>query len=279
MRELVSIEWLKENLYKKDLILLDSSLTKTIDGKKTEFKNLTIPTARYFDLKANFSDRNSPFPNTIPAKEQFELECRKLGINNSSEIVIFDNLGIYSSPRVWWMFKVMGHDKVSVLNGGLNEWIKRKLPTVIRTHEAYEDGDFKAYPNEEYIVNYSTIKKNTDQQIFTLIDARSKARFNGTENEPRKELKSGNIKNSINIPFKDVLSDGKFKSKEELKKLFKNMCNYDDKLVFSCGSGLTACIVLLACEIAFKKSKFVYDGSWTEWAEKNNLKNVVQQSV
>lgn len=75
------------------------------------------------------------------------------------------------------------------------------------------------------------------------------------------------------------MSDGKFKSKEELKKLFKNMCNYDDKLVFSCGSGLTACIVLLACEIAFKKSKFVYDGSWTEWAEKNNLKNVVQQSV
>ena len=279
MRELVSIEWLKENLYKKDLILLDSSLTKTIDGKKTEFKNLTIPTARYFDLKANFSDRNSPFPNTIPAKEQFELECRKLGINNSSEIVIFDNLGIYSSPRVWWMFKVMGHDKVSVLNGGLNEWIKRKLPTAKRTHEAYGDGDFKAYPNEEYIVNYSTIKQNTDQQIFTLIDARSKARFNGTENEPRKELKSGNIKNSINIPFNDVLSDGKFKSKEELKKLFKNMCNYDDKLVFSCGSGLTACIVLLACEIAFKKSKFVYDGSWTEWAEKNNLKNVVQQSV
>jgi len=279
MRELVSIEWLKENLLKKDLILLDSSLTKTVDGKKTEFKDLTIPTARYFDLKANFSDRNSPFPNTIPAKEQFELECRKLGINNSSEIVIFDNLGIYSSPRVWWMFKVMGHDKVSVLDGGLNEWIKRKLPTAKRTHKTYEDGDLKASPNEDYIVNYSTIKQNTDQQIFTLIDARSKARFNGTENEPRKELKSGNIKNSINIPFKDVLSDGKFKSKEELKKLFKNKCNYDDKLVFSCGSGLTACIVLLACEIAFKKSKFVYDGSWTEWAEKNNLKNVVQQSV
>ena len=236
MRELVSIEWLKENLHKKDLILLDSSLTKTVDGKKTEFKDLTIPTARYFDLKANFSDRNSSFPNTIPAKEQFELECRKLGINNSSEIVIFDNLGIYSSPRVWWMFKVMGHDKVSVLDGGLNEWIKRKLPTAKRTHKTYEDGDLKASPNEDYIVNYSTIKQNTDQQIFTLIDARSKARFNGTENEPRKELKSGNIKNSINIPFKDVLSDGKFKSKEELKKLFKNKCNYDDKLVFSCGS-------------------------------------------
>ncbi|MEP4531821.1 MAG: sulfurtransferase [Cyclobacteriaceae bacterium] len=277
MNELVSIEWLKDNLYKKDLILLDSSLTKTIDGKNSEFKDLSIPTARYFDLKANFSDRKSPYPNTIPTKEQFELECQKLGINNSSEIVIFDNLGIYSSPRVWWMFKVMGHDKVSVLNGGLNEWIKQKLQTKKRTHKTYEVGNFQASLNENYVVNYSTIKLNIDQQTFTLIDARSKGRFDGTDNEPRKELKSGNIKNSINIPFKDVLSDGKYKPKEELKKLFGDKCNYNDKVVFSCGSGLTACIVLLACEIAFKKGKFVYDGSWTEWAEKNNLKNVVQQ--
>lgn len=276
MNDLVSIEWLKENLHKKDLILLDSSLSKTVDGKKSEFKDLTIPSARYFDLKANFSDRNSHFPNTIPTKEQFELECRKLGINTSSEIVIFDNLGIYSSPRVWWMFKVMGHDKVSVLNGGLNEWIKKKLPAEKRTYKTYEEGAFEASPNEDYVVNFSTIKLNTEQQTFTLIDARSKGRFEGTENEPRKELKSGNIKNSINIPFKDVMFNGKYKSKEELKKLFGNKCDYKDKLVFSCGSGLTACIVLLACEIAFKKSKFVYDGSWTEWAEKNNLKNLVQ---
>ena len=95
MKKLVSIEWLKENLHKKDLILLDSSLSKTVEGKNSEFIDITIPRARYFDLKVNFSDRNSPFPNTLPSKEQFELECRKLGINNSSEIVIFDNLGIY----------------------------------------------------------------------------------------------------------------------------------------------------------------------------------------
>ena len=278
MKELVSIEWLRENLHKKDLILLDSSLSKTVDGINSEFKDLTIPTARYFDLKSNFSDRNSPFPNTIPSKEQFELECRKLGIKNSSEIVVFDDIGIYSSPRVWWMFKTMGHDKVSVLDGGLNEWIKMKLPCEKRTYKVYEDGDFEASQNEDYIVKYSTVKLNTDQQTFTLIDARLKGRFDGTDKEPRKELKSGNIKGSINIPFKEVLSNGKYKSKEELKKIFENKCNYNDKLVFSCGSGLTACIVLLASEIAFKKSKYVYDGSWTEWAEKNNLKNVKQQS-
>lgn len=271
MNELVSTEWLKNNLYKEDLIMLDSSLTKTINGEYSEFKDLTIPTARYFDLKANFSDRNSPYPNTIPSKEQFELECQKLGINKTSEIVIFDNLGIYSSPRVWWMFKAMGHEKVSVLNGGLKDWMKQNLPTEKRTYKTYELGNFEASLNEDYVVNYSTIKRNIEQQTFTLIDARSKGRFNGTDNEPRKELRSGNIKNSINIPYKDVISDGKYKSKVELKKLFEDKCNYNDKLVFSCGSGLTACIVLLACEIAFKKSKFVYDGSWTEWADKNNL--------
>ena len=172
------------------------------------------------------------------------------------------------------MFKVMGHDKVSVLDGGLIEWIKQKLPTEKRIHKTYEVGNFEASQNEDYVVNYAAIMLNIDQQAFTLIDARSKGRFDGTDNEPRKELKSGNIKNSINIPFKDVLSDGKYKSKEELKKLFSDKCNYNDKLVFSCGSGLTACIVLLASEIAFKKSRFVYDGSWTEWAEKNNLKTL-----
>jgi len=274
MDELVSIEWLKENLHKKNLIILDSSLISTIDGKKSEFEDLTIPTARYFDIKANFSDRNSPLTNTIPTKKQFELECQKLGINNSSEIVIYDNLGIYSSPRAWWLFKVMGHDKVSVLNGGLNEWIKRKLPIEKRICKTYEHGNFEACLRDNYIVKYADIKRNIEEQCFIIIDARSEGRYNGSEEEPRKELKSGHIKGSINIPFYNVLSEGKFKSKRELKNLFDNKCDINDKLVFSCGSGLTACIVLLASEVAFKKSKFVYDGSWTEWAEKNNLKTL-----
>lgn len=272
MKELVSIEWLTENLNKKDLILLDASLDKTVDGKNSEHNNLTIPSARLFNLKEKFSDKNSGLPNTMPSAEQFELECQKLGINQSSEIVVFDNLGIYSSPRAWWMFKVMGHDKVSVLNGGLTEWIEAGLKTEIRSKRNYELGNFTANLNEEYVVGYTAIKRNTEKPSFKIIDARSEGRFNGIDKEPRKELKSGHIKGSINIPFADVLFNGKYKSKKELRKLFDNKCDIDEKLVFSCGSGLTACIVLLACEIAFKKSRFVYDGSWTEWAEKNNLK-------
>lgn len=275
MKDLVSIEWLNKNLNQNDLILLDSSLAKTVDGKNSELNDLTIPSARYFDLKLNFSDRNSPFPNTMPPKEQFELECRKLGINQSSQIVIFDNLGIYSSPRVWWMFKAMGHDSVSILDGGLNEWIKKGLPTEKRTHKTFDYGDFQAYPRDNYIVHYDEVKKNIDEESFTIIDARAAGRYNGTEQEPRKELKSGHIKGSINIPYNNVLTDGKFKSKQELKNEFDLKCDINDKLVFSCGSGLTACIVLFACRIAFKKSNYVYDGSWTEWANKNNIKSAV----
>ena len=101
----------------------------------------------------------------------------------------------------------------------------------------------------------------------------SAGRFKGRENEPRKELKSGHIKGSINIPYTEVLHNGKYKSVAELNKIFANKCSAKNKLVFSCGSGLTACIVLLACEIAFAKSRYVYDGSWTEWAQNNGLKN------
>ena len=271
MNPLVSVIWLKENLNKSNLIVLDSSLDKTVSGSVSKFKDLTIPTARYFDLKSHFSDTKSPFPNTMPTKAQFEKECQKLGINKSSELIVFDNQGIYSSPRVWWMFKIMGHHSVKVLDGGLVEWVNKGFPTEKRTQKTYNQGDFMATLNKDYIIDFNTVKQNTLQHTFTLIDARSKERFEGIANEPRKTLKSGKIRGSINLPFKDVLYKGKYKSKAELKALFKNKCNYNDKLVFSCGSGLTACIVLLACEIGFKKSPFVYDGSWTEWATKNSL--------
>ncbi|MEM6522351.1 MAG: sulfurtransferase [Bacteroidota bacterium] len=266
MKELVSVEWLSQNLDKKDLILLDTSLDTT-----PKFKDLTIPTSRYFDLKGNFSDRRSDLPNTMPSEAQFELECQRLGIGQNSYIIVFDNRGIYSSPRVWWMFKVMGHESVSVLDGGLTEWIKKGLNTEKKIKRTYALGDFRASLNESFVVKYQDIQKNFEESTFTLIDARSEGRFNGTEAEPRKQLKSGHIKGSINIPFQEVLNNNKYKSKEELRMLFQEKCGTDDKLVFSCGSGLTACIVLFASEMAFKKSRYVYDGSWTEWAQKNSL--------
>jgi thiosulfate/3-mercaptopyruvate sulfurtransferase len=271
MTDLVSVKWLHQNLDDENLVLLDASLKSTAEGKNSSHKNLSIPTARYFDLKNKFSDQNSPFPNTIPSEQRFEAECRKLGINQASKIVVFDNMGVYSSPRVWWMFKVMGHENISVLNGGLPEWINHGCLTEDRKVKEYVRGDFKAQFQKEFVKSYEDILSNLNSELFQVVDARSEGRFNGTANEPRKHLKSGHIRNSINIPYAQLLENGKYKSELELREIFDLKRGNEKEMVFSCGSGLTACIVLLASRIAGYESKYVYDGSWTEWAELQKL--------
>lgn len=275
MREIVSTEWLNQNLSNPNLIILDASVKTSANGKEFEKFDRTIPNTRLFDLKNVFRDKASSYPNTIPNPQKFKLECRKLGINNDSEIVVFDNNGIYSSPRVWWLFKVMGHQKISVLDGGLPDWIKNEFQTEKKQVKTFEMGDFEVQFDKTLVVGFERILENTIKKKFTIVDARSISRFNGTGKEPREHLKSGSIENSVNIPYQEVLRDGKYKPKSELKVLFEKKCNSDKELVFSCGSGMTACIVMLACQIGFGNSLKVYDGSWTEWAERNNLKNVV----
>ncbi len=269
---IVSAEWLNENLNNEDLIILDASPKKTIMGDISEYANKRIPKARIFDVDNEFSDNKSPFPHTLPNKDDFEKECRKLGINKSSKIVVYDNLGIYVSPRVWWMFKVMGHDDIAVLDGGILEWVKKDYLLEEKKAETYEAGDFEAVFHPEFVKSYQDILDNIEKSSFLVVDARSRGRFNGTEPEPREHLKSGSIPNSVNIPYSEVLENDKFKSPQELKEIFEKECGNCDNLVFSCGSGLTACIVMMASEIGFKSSKKIFDGAWTEWAERQNLK-------
>lgn len=274
LKEIVSTEWLNQNLSNPNLIILDASVLARANGKEIKKFDRTIPNARLFDLKNVFRDKTSSYPNTIPSPEIFKLECRKLGINNHSEIVVFDHHGIYSSPRVWWLFKVMGHKKISVLDGGLPDWIESEFQTVKEHVKAFEIGDFDVHFDKSLVVDFEQIYENTINRKFTIIDARSEDRFNGTGREPRGHLKSGSIKNSINLPYHEVLSNRKYKSEQELYKLFNKKYKLEKELVFSCGSGMTACIVMLASHICFGKGLKVFDGSWTEWAERNNLTNV-----
>jgi len=271
---IVSVEWLKNNLAKDELVILDSSPESTITGKASLVSDLSIPNTRIFNIKGDFTDKESKFPNTVPLAAQFEEACQSLGINADSEIVVYDNLGIYTSPRVWWLFKIMGHDNVRVLNGGLPEWVNQGYETVKKSalKQDYKIGNFKSKFEEKYVINYRDIIDNIETKKFLVVDARSKGRFDGTAPEPRKYLKSGNIPDSINIPYKSLLENGKFKSEQELNNIFNEQTNGQTDLVFSCGSGMTACIVMLASEIAFKNSKYLYDGSWTEYAELGNLR-------
>ncbi len=267
---IVSSEWLKENLDAPDLIILDASSKNNKAGLTTEFENIQIAGARYFDIKNNFSDKSSKYPNMLLSSEQFEIECKNLGINDSSRIVVYDNLGIYTSPRVWWMFKTMGHDKIAVLNGGLPDWINKGYRTEQSKKSEFDPGNFESNFRAEKVKDFDFIKKNLKSQTALVLDARSANRFNGIAPEPRKGLRSGHIPKSVNVPFQNVLMNGKYKSKNELSILFANLKVDEKPLIFSCGSGITACIILIACELILENEKSVYDGSWTEWAQLEN---------
>ena len=166
MNEIVSVDWLNQHVKDENLILLDASFPKVGGKESSELDNISIPGARFFDLKGNFSDTSSSFPNTMPSEEQFERECKKLGINQDSTLIVFDNKGIYSSPRIWWMFKVMGHNKVAVLDGGLPEWIKKGYSTCRREIKIYELGNFKARFNARFVKRYEDILNNLISNTF-----------------------------------------------------------------------------------------------------------------
>lgn len=259
---IVSAAWLHEHLNDPKLIILEARLDHNQSNLENQNPNLQIKSARLFDIKNNFSDTSNPLPNTFPSATQFTTESQKLGINKNSTIVVYDTLGIYSSPRAWWMFKAMGHSNVFVLDGGLPEWIKEGFPTEESQETTFPKGDFEAKFQPELIKNKEQILENITTKEAVLMDARSADRFHATNEEPRAGLRSGHIPDSINVPYTELQQDGKFKSTDELKKILKLN---DQPLLFTCGSGITACIVLLASELISDSPKAVYDGSWTEW--------------
>ncbi len=264
---LVSVEWLKNNLTDPNLVILDA--TQKIDAKtlKNNPDKLSIPNARYFNIKEVFSDASSPYPNMLPTQEIFQKECRNLGLNNSNKLVVYDSVGIFSSPRVWWMFHVMGFSNIAVLDGGLPEWLRQGYTTENMTEKVYPAGDFNAKLNPQVVKDAHFIENNIDLETHLVVDARSSGRFNGTAPEPRQGLASGCIPNSINIPHTTLHANGLMKSKEELKSILEESSLVRKPMIFSCGSGITACIVLLAMQLAYGDGAYsVYDGSWTEWA-------------
>lgn len=267
--EITSIGWLIHNLNREHLVLLDASPEKTASGAASKYQDVCIPGTRLFSIKENFTNKENRFPNTIPSPQQFERQCQLLGINKDSEIVVYDNRGVYSSPRVWWLFKVMGHEKVSVLDGGLREWLKQGGPKIVKqdVKTTYALGDFKTNFNEEQVISYEEVIQNIEEKKFLIIDARSSGRFSGIDPEPRKHLSSGSIPNSINIPYTSVLENGVFKSRQAISHIFRSKVSSQQDLVFSCGSGLTACIIMLACNMTFRQSYYLFDGSWSEFAE------------
>lgn len=267
MNPLVSVNWLSQNLNEPNLVILDVSLESNIANIKVEFPGIQIKGARYFDLKRNFSDLESRLPNTLPNPKYFSLACRNLGINNNSIIVVYDNIGIYASPRVWWIFKSMGHKNIAVLDGGLPSWKNKKYPTESIQNRVVPEGNFKAIFNLNLQKKAFQILENIVSKEAILVDARSNERFCGLIPETRKNLKSGHIPHAINLPFLEVLRDGKFLSPNEISTIFKKLKIDKRPKIFTCGSGLTACILILASTLISEDNHFLYDGSWSEWGQ------------
>ena len=272
---LITCDWLNENLNQKDLCIIDCTwhLPGTNRDGKSEFLNERIPGSIFFDLD-EFSDQSSKYPHTLADKEWFSKKASELGIQNSDHIICYDTLGIFTSPRVSWMFSQYGHEKVSILDGGFKNWKIKKFKIETGKPQNKEQSNYIAKNNPKNIKFFEDIKNNIASSTFKLIDARPSGRFNATDPEPRPELQSGNIPNSQNLPFSKLLdpATGCMKNKDELKKIFDELSiSSEDKITFSCGSGVAAVIAGTAYEKVFNKEFDVYDGSWTEWALKNKL--------
>ena len=260
----VTVEWLHKNLNAENLVVLNGTIPKVV-GDNSGVNQNQIVGARFFDIKKKFSDVSAEFPNTFPSPEQFQKEARALGINTDSAIVVYDDLGIYSSARVWWLFKAFGFTNVAVLSGGLLAWEKAGYPTENASEYQGNTGNFVAKLHPEFMKFFDDVKQASTNNTHKIIDARSENRFKGIEAEPRAGLRSGTIPNSINIPFTNLLDDGVLKPDDSLKTIFNDVAQNDEPIIFSCGSGITACVLALGAEISGYKNISVYDGSWTEW--------------
>lgn len=239
-------------------VILDASRPKP--GQKDYERDQFIPGSRIFDYSQDFAAPNAPYPNTVPSSTYFEEKAQKLGINNDSILLIYDCHGIFSAPRAWFMFCAMGHKNVYVLNGGLPAWIDAGKPTSSYVDNNWDTGNFTSSTQNHAFVNLQDVVTN---KIHTVVDARSSGRFKGIVKEPRPGVRSGHIPNSINLPYTDILnSDGKLKSKEALAVYFENI---PEDIYYSCGSGVTACVLALGASVLGRENLKVYDGSWTEY--------------
>jgi thiosulfate/3-mercaptopyruvate sulfurtransferase len=273
-KQLISVEQLNvlisNQIDNQELVILDASIP-AVGGKKTApqaWPNTTISHAKRFDIKGEFSDLSNPLSHTMPNEAQFELAARNLGINHNSQIVIYDDIGIYSAPRAWWMFKAMGFHHVAVLDGGLPAWLAQNYETFVApSNISIEKGNFIAQFNQDYFCDQQQVLAAINKQGIKTLDARSANRFSGVTSEPRVGIRSGHIPQSFNLPYAQLSVNGDFLSNNELLKIFSSIAQLEDKLIFSCGSGITACILALAADVCGYQHLSVYDGSWSEWGK------------
>jgi len=264
---LVSSLWLKSNLLKVKVLDCTWFMPGTQNGEK-EYLTEHIPTAIYFNID-EIADKSTDLPHMLPSADFFGKAVGKMGISNKDQIIVYDrNMGL-ASARAWWTFRIFGHNKVFVLDGGLKSW-KSDNFVLEKGNTLLTGQQFIAKFNPRLVRTQKQILENIATKKEQVVDARSEDRFKAKVPEPRPNTVGGHIPGSLNLPFGKLLtSDHKFHNPEYLLESFKN-ANVDlaKPVVTSCGSGVTAAIVSLAAYIISEKEPVVYDGSWAEWGKK-----------
>lgn len=273
-RFLVSTDWLGEHLGAPDLVVLDASWHLPPTGRDAyrEYLEGHIPGALFFDID-EIADTDSALPHMLPPAEKFSSRVRKMGIGDGKRVIAYDSLGLFSAARVWWMFRVMGHDDVAVLDGGLAKWIAEGRPLEEGVPSPRSERHFTARTKTMMVRDKDDLAAASQRGNAQIVDARSAGRFAGREPEPRKGLRSGHIPGSLNLHYASLLNgDGTLKDDAELRRAFEAAgVDLARPVVTTCGSGVTAAILSLGLELLGHGKVSLYDGSWSEWGSDENL--------
>jgi thiosulfate/3-mercaptopyruvate sulfurtransferase len=268
MDPFVTTSWLAGRLDDPGVVILDATLppvgvTPPVDTR-ARYLAKHIPGAVFFDIE-ELSDRSNPLPHMLPAPDAFSQSMSALGISDSMAIVIYEQEGVFSGPRAWWMLKTFGAQNVHLLDGGLRAWIEAGLPTQTGSvHRA--PAVFHARLDQNAVKDLSQMQQMTAAH-GQILDARSAGRFAGVLPEPRPGISSGHMPGATSIPFTELVEEGRLKPVEELRHIFAEKgVDLQQPITTTCGSGVTAAVLALGLEVIGAKHVSLYDGSWAEYA-------------
>lgn len=269
MDSLVSTHWLADERNATDVRVVDASWFLPSDGRNaaTEFAALHIPGAIFLDL-ANLADKTSGLPMTLPNAEDLGIRMAALGLRRDDRIVLYDNSPHHTSARAWFMLvRVYGHTHVAVLDGGLEKWAADGLPLESGESASPPVRPEPGFSDHSKVHTKGEMLQNLETSAAQVIDARGPARFNGQEPEPRPEIAPGHIPGAFNLPYPKLFeADGSWKQGAELRAEFTQAgINIDQPLIATCGSGVTACVLLFGLHLLGRDDAALYDGSWAEW--------------
>jgi len=266
-KTLVSTAWLAAHLDDPDLRVLDATAFMPDEGRDApaEYAETHIPGARFFDID-EISDTRSDLPHMAPPVEKFMSRLRALGVGDGHQVVVYDSKGLFSAARVWWLFRLMGHDDIAVLDGGLPKWLAEGRPTE-DMEPIIRDRHMTARRQNHLTKDVTQVSAASKLGDHEILDARSPGRFRGEEPEPRPGLRGGHVPGARNIHYMSLLNaDGTMKTPEALRAVFDAAgVDLSKPAITTCGSGVTAAIINLALERIGKTDHALYDGSWAEW--------------